>query len=225
MKLSKSTLVVLKNFASINDGIVFRSGNLLRTCDAQKQVLAEATIEETIPSEFGIHDLNKFLSVLSLYGESAEIELGENNKSAYLISARQRTDYRLCDASMVKNAPEKSITMPSVDVSFTLSPEDLDSTLKYSSVLGTPHISISSDGSKVYMSVIDSKNTSAHTSQLELCNGTGKKYNMLFKTENLKMLPGEYDVSISFKGIANFKNKTSPIQYWVATELGSSGEA
>jgi hypothetical protein len=225
MKLSKSTLVVLKNFASINDGIVFRSGNILRTCDAQKQVLAEATIDETIPSEFGIHDLNKFLSVLSLYGDNADIELAENNKSAYLITSRRKTHYRLCDASMVKNAPEKSISMPSVDVSFTLSQEDLESTLKSSSVLGTPHIAINSDGSKVYVSVLDSKDNATHTSQLELCDGTGKKYNMLFKTENLKMIPGEYEVSISFKGIANFKNKTSPIQYWVATELGSSGEA
>lgn len=225
MKLSKDTLTVLKNFASINDGIVFRSGNVIRTCDASKQILAESTISETIPSDFAIFDLNRFLSVLSIHDENTEIELGDNNKSAYLVSSRKKTDYRLCDLTMVKNAPEKSITMPSIDVSFVLSEDDLTETLRSAAVLGAPHIAVKSDGQKIYMAQLDNKNTSTHSSQLEVAAGNGKKYTMLFKTENLRMIPGQYEVSISFKGIANFKHKQKQIQYWVATEIGSSSEA
>lgn len=225
MKLSKETIGVLKNFATINDGLVFRTGNIIRTCDPQKQILAETTIAENIPSDFAIYDLNRFLSVVSLHDENTEIELGDNNKSAYLMSGRKKTNYRLCDTTMIKNAPEKAINMPSIDVSFTLLSTDLDSILRSASVLGSPHVSVTSDGTKIFVAQLDSKNTSAHSSQIEIADGNGKKYDLIFKTENLRMVPGNYEVEISFKGIAHFKNKDKPIQYWVATEIGSTGEA
>jgi len=224
MKLSKETLSVLKNFASINDGIVFRSGNILRTCDTQKQIMAETKISETIPSNFAIYDLNRFLSVLSLHDENTEIELDENNKAANLKSGRKRTSYRLCAIEMIKNAPEKTIAMPSVDVSFLLTTSDLDQILKSAAVLGSPHIAVRSDGTKICVAQLDSKNSSAHSSELEVADGDGKKYNMLFKTENLRMIPGSYNVSISFRGIASFKHTEKSIQYWVATEIGSTNE-
>jgi hypothetical protein len=125
---------------------------------------------------------------------------------------------------MIKNAPDKTISMPSVDVSFTLSSDDLDTVLKSASVLGSPHIAIKSDGTKIVVAQLDSKNSSAHSSEIEIADGDGKKYNMLFKTENLRMIPGSYQVSISFRGIASFKHTEKDIQYWVATDIGSTNE-
>jgi len=226
MKLSKETQELLKNFASINDGIVFRSGNVLRTCDASKQVLAETTINETITSDFGIFDLNRFLSAMSLHEGDSELEFDDKAVTMTDTSGRMKNFYRICDVSMVKNAPEKSIVMPTSDVTFTLDQKDFASIQRAASVLGTPHIAIKSDGSKVFLSAIDNKNTSTHTSQIEIgTNDSGKKYTMLFKTENMKMIPGTYEITISFKGLARFKNTAKPLQYWVATEVGSSGEA
>jgi len=227
MKLSKDTLSILKNFANINDGIVFRQGNVLRTCDAQKQVLAETTIGESIPNDFGIFDLNRFLSALDLEGENSTLEFDESTKSVVVSAAsgRSKTVYRICDASNIKNAPEKGVNMPSPDVSFQLSQEDLEHIVKASGRLATPHVAVKSDGSKIFLHALDNKNTSAHTNQLEVGSGNGKRYTMLFKTENLKMIPGTYDVSISFKGIASFKNTAKQIQYWIATEIGSNSEA
>lgn len=227
MKLSKDTLSVLKNFASINDGIMFRQGNVLRTCDANKQVLAETTIPETIPGEFGIFDLNKFLSVLNMAEGDTSLQIDYSTKSLILtdVSGRSKTTYRFCDAANIKNSPDKAINMPAPDVTFKLDQVDLEFILRAASTLGTPHIAIKSDGAKIVLSALDTKNTSTHTNQLELSDGNGKRYSMLFKTENMKMIPGTYDVAISFKGIASFKNTTKPIQYWVATEIGSAGEA
>ena len=226
MKLSKDTLSVLKNFASINDGIMFRKGSVLRTCDAQKQVLAETTITETIDEDFGIYDLNKFLAALSLHPDDSQLHLDMATSSAIIndSSGRKTSNYRICDAGMIKNATDKSVKMPDVEVKFTLTQEDLEFSLRASSVLGTPHIAIKSDGNKIFLSAFDDKNTSTHSNQLEVADGNGKKYKMLFKTENMKMIPGSYEVSISFKGIAHFKNTTKPLQYWVATELGSTNE-
>lgn len=227
MKLSKDTLSVLKNFASINDGLMFRQGNVLRTCDANKQVLAETTIPETIPGEFGIFDLNKFLSVLNLNEGDTSLQIDSSTKSLILtdVTGRSKTTYRFCDATNIKNSPDKAINMPAPDVTFQLNQSDLEFILRAASTLGTPHIAIKSDGTKISLSALDTKNTSTHTNQLELGDGNGKRYSMLFKTENMKMIPGTYDVAISFKGIASFKNTSKPIQYWVATEIGSAGEA
>jgi hypothetical protein len=226
MKLSKDTLTVLKNFATINDGIMFRKGSVLRTCDASKQVLAETTISETIDEDFGIYDLNKFLAALSLHQDDSHLRLDMATSTAIIndSTGRKKSNYRICESNMIKNASDKSVKMPEPEVKFTLSQEDLEYSLRASSILGTPHIAIKSDGSKVCISALDDKNTSTHSNELEVCDGNGKKYKMLFKTENMKMIPGSYEVSISFKGIAHFKNTTKPLQYWVATELGSTSE-
>jgi hypothetical protein len=227
MKLSKDTLSILKNFANINDGLMFRQGNVLRTCDAQKQILAETTIRETVPNDFGVYDLNRFLSALDLEGENSTLEFDASTKSVVVSAAsgRSKTFYRICDATNIKNAPDKAVNMPTPDVTFQLTQEDLEHIVKASGRLATPHVAIKSDGSKIFLHALDNKNTSTHTNELEIGNGNGKRYAMLFKTENLKMIPGTYDVSISFKGIASFKNTTKQIQYWIATEIGSSSEA
>ena len=224
MKLSKDTLSVLKNFASINDGIMFRKGNVLRTCDAQKQVLAETTITETIDEDFGIYDLNRFLAVLSLHEDNSQLQIDSTTKSVFITTGRSKSTYRFCDSTMIKNASDKSVKMPDAEVTFTLKQADLEFILRSSSVLGTPHIAVISDGSKVTVSALDDKNTATHSNELEIDSGNGKKYKMLFKTENMKMIPDDYEVSISFKGIAHFKNTTKPLQYWVTTELGSTSE-
>lgn len=226
MKLSKDTLTVLKNFASINDGIMFRKGSVLRTCDASKQVLAETTISETIDEDFGIYDLNKFLAVLGLHQDNSQLQIDTSTKSAIIndTSGRSKITYRICDATMIKNASDKSVKMPEPEVTFTISQADLEFIMRSAATLVTPHIAVTSDGSKIYVSALDDKNTSTHSNQLEVGVGNGKKYKMLFKTENMKMIPGSYEISISFKGIAHFKNTTKPLQYWVATELGSTSE-
>jgi hypothetical protein len=226
MKLSKDTLTVLKNFASINDGIMFRKGSVLRTCDASKQVLAETTIAETIDEDFGIYDLNKFLAVLGLHQDNSQLQIDTATKSAIIndTSGRSKITYRICDATMIKNASDKSVKMPDPEVTFAISQADLEFIMRSASTLATPHITVTSDGSKIFVSALDDKNTSTHSNQLDVGAGNGKKYKMLFKTENLKMIPGSYEISISFKGIAHFKNLTKPLQYWVATELGSTSE-
>ena len=224
MKLSNETLSVLKNFGNINQGIQFKKGKVLKTVSSHKNILAEVTINEDVPSDFAIYDLNRFLSVLSLHDESTEIELDENNKAANLKSGRKKTSYKLCAIEMIKNSPDKTIVMPSVDVSFTLSSDDLDAVMKSAAVLGSPHIAVKSDGAKIVVAQLDNKDSSSHSSELEIAEGDGKKYNMVFKTEHLRMIPGSYTVSISFRGIASFKHTEKSIQYWIATEAGSTKE-
>ena len=125
---------------------------------------------------------------------------------------------------MIVVPPEKNIVMPDPEIRFTLNAEDFDWVLRAAAVLSSPHIAIESDGEKVFVSTIDLQNDSAHTDSIEIADGNGDKYRMIFKTENLKMISGTYEVSLSSKGISHFKNKNKNLQYWITTEAGSKFE-
>ena len=215
MKLSNETLTVLKNFSGINQGIQFKKGNKLTTVSAGKTVLAQANLKDEFPQDFCVYDLNQFLSVHSLFKDS-EIEFDGSN--ILIGSGRKHTKYRMTAKEMIVVPPEKEITLPSVDCSFTLTSEDYDSVMKSASVLSSPHVAISSNGEKIEIQTFDAQDNSAHTFSMEVGDGNGKDYTIVFKTENIKMIPGTYDVSISFKGIGHFKNTKEDIQYWIAFE-------
>jgi hypothetical protein len=226
MKLSNETLSVLKNFGAINQGIMFKKGNTLRTISSLKSILAEVSIKESIPSEFGVYDLNNFLSVVSLHKDDPSFEFDEKHVVIVGNKGRSKIKYRFCEPTMITLPPEKQVTMPDPEISFEFSSEDFDWIMKAASVLSSPQVAVESDGKIVSVITLDLQNDSAHTESLTLdVSGTGSKYRMIFKTENVsKILPGSYEVKISSKGIAHFKNKNIPLQYWISTEAGSKFE-
>lgn len=215
MKLSNETLTVLKNFSSINQGIQFKQGTKLTTVSAGKTVLAQANLKDVFPQDFCVYDLNQFLSVHSLHKDS---DLSFDDSNVIFKSGRSSTKYRKTAKEMIVTPPEKEITLPSVDVSFTLSEEDYNNIMKVASVLSSPHIAVESDGDAVQLVAFDAQDNSAHTNSIQVGEGNGKKYKIVFKTENIKMIPGSYAVEISFKGIGHFKNTKDDIQYWIAFE-------
>ncbi len=223
MQLSNDTINVLKNFGAINQGILFKKGKVLKTMSSGKNILAEVTIKEDIPTEFGIYDLNKFLSVVSLHKDNPTFEFGDKEVKIVGNKGRSKMKYRFCEPTMIVTPPEKQLAMPNPEVSFSLSAEDFDWIMKAAGVLGSPQIAVESDGSKVTVTAFDSSDSSAHTDALEVSAGNGDKFRFIFKTEHLsRLLAGGYDVQISSKGISNFKHKTVELQYWISTETGST---
>jgi hypothetical protein len=223
MKLSNETLSVLKNFGAINQGIMFKKGKTLKTVSSHKNILAEVNISEEIPADFGVYDLNNFLSVVSLHKEDPSFEFDPHHVIICGNKGRSKIKYRFCDPTMIVLPPEKQLTMPEADISFELASEDFEWIMRAANVLSSPHIAVDSDGAKIILVTLDLQNDSAHTESLEMGdNTTGSKYRMIFRTENLsKILPGAYEVKISSKGISHFKNKNLPLQYWISTEMGS----
>lgn len=222
MKLSNETISVLKNFASINQGILFKPGKTIRTISAHKNILAEAVVTEEIPKEFGVYDLNNFLSVLSLHKDDPSIDFDESNVLISGLQGRSKIKYRFCASNLIVSAPDKNLELSNPEIQFELSDQDFDWILRTANVLSSPHIAVESDGEKIFVSAFDAQNDSAHTDSLEVSKGNKDKYKMLFKTENMKMISGAYAVTISSKGIAHFKHKAMNVQYWIATEAGSS---
>lgn len=220
MKLSNQTLSILKNFSTINKGLQFKTGNKLATVSSGKTVLANAILHDEFPVDFCVYDLNQFLSVHSLFKDSVELEFDESN--IIFKSGRSKIKYRMTAPEMIILPPDKEITLPSVDCSFTLTSEDYEWVMKTCSVLSSPHIGIKSDGEKIEIITFDANDDSSHTNYIEVGASDGNAYTVVFKVENIKMIPGTYDVNISFKGIGHFKNTVEDVQYWIAYESKES---
>ena len=222
MKLSKHTLSMLKNFSDINMSIEIKKGNILRTVSVQKNILAQAELEEEFPQDFAIYELNRFLGAVSLFDDP---EFQFNGKSANIGTNTHSVDYVYCDPSMIVTPPENNITFPEPEVKFTLSQDALSQIMKASNVLGTPEIAIEGGphpNDVIRLKALDVSNDSTDTFKVVLEEKSGDKFRFVFKTENMKMIPGNYDVEISSKGISHFTLQGQKLEYWIATESTSS---
>jgi hypothetical protein len=222
MKLANDTLSVLKNFSTINGNLEFKAGKEIKTISSTKTVMAKATLTDEFPQDFCVYDLNQFLSVYSLQKDS---DIDFDDKNVIFKSGRSKIKYRKAERNSIVTAPDKELVLPSVEVTFTLSESDLADLLKSASVLQTQHIIVESDGEKVYVTtctILSNGQRSENLNSIEVGDGNGNKYEAVFLTENFKMIPGSYDIEISSKGMASFKNTKQPIQYWIAIEAKHS---
>ena len=214
MKIDKTTFDTLKNFASINNGLVVKKGTTISTRNVGKTVVAKAVLKEAFEEDFALYDLNRFLGTLSLFpmGE-VDILLGE--KSLKIVSKHQSVVYTYCDPEFLLPPMEKEIKMSS-DVDFSLRAGDLQALFKASSVMKLPNLAFTGDGSAIFVQGLDSKNPTGDVFSLEV-GETSKKFRFVFKTENFKMSNGvDYRVDVASKGVAKF---TGPdIVYWIAVE-------
>jgi len=222
MQISEDTLSILKNFTTINTSLTFKKGNVLRTINTGRNVVAEATIDTEIPLEFSIYELNQLISVMSLHKSAPIVDIEDGGKNVIIRGARSKITYRCCDSEMVKNPPEKSITLPSEDMSFLLTQEDYAWIMKSSAVLNSPNIFVAGKDGKLVLGAYDLNDDASHTDSIEVGDYTGDPAIAVFKSENWKMMAGTYKVSISTKGIALFEHSTLKLKYWVALESKKS---
>ena len=220
MRLSEKTTKILQNFTSINQSLHFKEGNTLRTMSVMKNVLAEAQIEEYIPREFAIYDLPQFLNTLSLTA-TPSIDVSSNQSHATIKgNTNHQTKFFFCDPSVIVAPPEKKMELPSIDVEFKLSEQDLKSLLKASSVMQLPDLSVVGNGNSVEVIVSDRKNDTSNVYSLTVGN-TEHTFSFNFKIENIKTLIGGYTVQISKKNLAKFYSSAYKLTYFIALEPDS----
>ena len=222
MKLSEHTISVLKNFASINQNLVIREGSELQTMSAMKNIVARSGVEENFPKEMAIYDLNEFLAALSLFS-SPVLEFDEQ-----YVTIKEESNptnslkYFYSDPSVVQS-PSKTITMPSEDITFELTSGDLSKMKRASAVIGAPDMVLERNDTMISkLRAKDKKNDTANDYSLKIdTNGQGQ-FKFFFKVENLKLMDGSYDVTVSSKNISHFKNRSSQVEYWIALEPEST---
>ena len=219
MKLSESTLSLLKNFSTINQSILFKQGNRLRTISVMKNILAEATIGENLPKDFGIYDLNQFLNGLALHN-SPELDF-EDDSYVIIKEGRSRSKYFFADPNVIITPPEKSIDLPSEDVTFQLSTDQLDKLLKAAAIYQSPDLSVIGENGVDKILIRDKRNETSNTFA-ETVVESESTFSLNFKVENMKILPGTYDVVVSQKLLSRFTNKNHDLTYFIALEPDST---
>lgn len=219
MRISQKTLTILKNFSSINQSLIFKQGNTLKTISVLKNILAEAVLEDEFPKDFAVYDLNQFLNGLSLYKEP-ELDF-ENDEHVVIKEGRSRTRYFFSEPSIIVSPPDKKISLPSEDVKFELNSLTLERMIKASSVYQLPDFCVIGEEGQINLVVRDKKNDTSNDFSL-VVGETESEFCFNFKVENIKILPGSYDVTISKKFLSKFESKDYTISYWIALEPDST---
>jgi len=224
MKLSEHTVEVLKNFATINQNLVIKEGSTLTTMSAMKNIVAKADVEESFDKEVAIYDLNEFLASISLFTSpilefnDGFVTIKEEN------NPKNSLKYFYSDPSVV-TSPNKTITMPSKEVSFKLNGENLNKLKRAAGVIQAPDLVLEKNNTDVFLTVKDKKNDTANTFSIDVDTvADGSDFKFFFKVENLKLMDGDYDVDISSKNISHLASSNKDVEYWVALEPESSYE-
>lgn len=214
--LDPFTIKVLSNFATINNGLVIKAGSEIRTMTEGKTVLAEAIVPDTFPSDFAIYDVRQLLSFMASMFDNPTLEFSDNHLK--ISSGSDVTKIFYCNPDLVAS-PSKRITMPSEDIVFQLSEDTLHRIQKASSILSVDDLQFSStESNTVDITVLDKTNPATNTWTSSTNGNFDTSFNVFLKIENLKMLEGDYQVSISSKGITCFKNMRSDVKYFIAVE-------
>ena len=219
MKLSDSTLNILKNFAGINNSILVKQGTQLRTMSVAKNILAEAEIPEEFPRQFGIYDLNQFLNGLSLH-QDPEMDFKEESHLV-IREGKRKVKYFYADPQVIISPPDKKINLPSEDVHFQLDSGALEKLLKAAAVYQLPDLCVVGESGVVKIVVTDKKNDTSNSYSVDV-GATDKEFTFYFKVENIKIIPGAYDVVVSSKLLSEFTNSTYNLKYYIALEPDST---
>ena len=223
MKLNQNTIETLTNFAGINTNILIKQGNELSTISTMRNIFAKAKITDQFTKEFGIYDLNQFLSAVS---SATKPGLSFKDKHLEIFEEgfpKNKDDFFYSDSSVLTKLPKEDPKMPEADVTFSLTESNYKKLLKKALIYQVPDLAlIGTKGGDVVLKVYDKKNDTSNSSTIVVGENATADYTFYFKVENMKMLDGDYDVSVSSKKISHFKHKTKPVEYWIALESDST---
>lgn len=222
MELNENTIEVLKNFSGINQNLLVQQGNNIKTISEARNVVASATVGEEFPSKFGIYDLNEFIGVLGLM-DTPSLKFDEEFVTVGDSTGRSKIKYFFSPEETL-TSPTKDINMPDGDVKFTFDNDTMNKIKRAASTLGHSEMTISGKDGSLVLSVVDNANSTSNTYSIEVGgefpeNGV---FNFVINISNLKLLPGDYEVSISSKLISEFKHTEMNVRYWIALEKSST---
>jgi len=215
MKLSENTLSVLKNFATINSGVVLKSGQTQKTISPEKSILVEAKLDDNIPSEFGIYDLNQFLGNVTTLKNP---ELTFNSNSVTMDDGELSLNYFSCSTNLIISPPDKELVLKNVDCKFALSNSVLQKLLKIAQMNNLPNLTVIGKNAELRLKIHEKANDTSNEGSVKIGEYAGEDFSATFKTENLKLLPDDYNVELQNGAFAMFVNVAGNLKYFIALE-------
>lgn len=222
MELNETTVDILKNFSGINQNLLVQEGNNIKTISEARNVVATAVVAEEFPNKFGIYDLNEFIGVLGLM-DKPHLKFDDEFVAVSDSSGRSKIKYFFSPEETL-TSPTKDINMPDADVKFTFDADTISKIKRAASTLGHTEMSISGKDGSLVLSVLDNANSTSNVYSIETAGEfpNDSVFNFVINIGNLKMIPGDYEVSISSKLISEFKHKEMNVRYWIALEKSST---
>lgn len=215
MNLSEHTLSVLKNFASINSGVVLKPGKVQKTISAEKSILVEAKLEDDIPSEFGIYDLNQFLGILTTL-KNPEVTFGENTVN--LNDGELSVTYRGCSSNLIITPPNKELKLENITTKFSLSNATAQKLIKVATMINLPNLSVIGKDGSLLLKIHEKANDTSNDGIQKIGDYAGKDFIATFNKDNLKLLPDDYEVEVQVGAFAKFVNVKGNLTYFIALE-------
>lgn len=213
MQISNETIHILKNFASINNNILIREGDVVSTITNAKNIFARAQVSESFPKEVAIYDLSSLLALLTIK-ENQEVDFGE--KAITISKDSGKFEYFYSSPEVVKGAPNQTIEVDNF-YTFKLTAEDVAMLNKAAAITSAPSMSVSCKNQTVTMTISDRKNQSANNFKKVI--GTGfEDFDVFMAVENFKVIPDAYQVTVSKKKFLHFKHETKNLEYWIACD-------
>jgi hypothetical protein len=119
--------------------------------------------------------------------------------------------------------PDKEVNLPSKDVCFQLEHSQLDKLLKAAAVYKLQDLAVVGAAGVISLVVRDKNNDTSNEYSI-IVGETDKEFTFNFKVENIKIIPGSYDVVISKVLHAEFTNTKYNMRYFIALEPDSTFE-
>lgn len=219
MKISSETIEILKNFSTINQSLLIKPGKTQKTVRSpQRNIFAQAELKDEFPIECAIYELPKFLSAISLF-EKADLDFKENFVE---ISGEgyHKVKYFYAAASLLGTPiPDKGLEFDETIDSFSLSQNDLLKLNKASAIMGIPDFVVEKSGKKRSIKVCNLKNKSSNTFTISQDSTKGEDYTIVLNSENLKIIPGDYEITVGRIKTINIVQFTSNnVTYFIAAE-------
>jgi hypothetical protein len=211
LTIGKTTLSILKNFSSVNSNLLIRPGNKIGTISPGKNMMAETTVEEEFPVEFGIWDLNKFLGIVSLF-DNPSFDFQE--KFVEVEEAGSKVKFFYSEPKLL-TVPTRSVKMPDILTTFIIGQDTFAEMLKASSVLQLPQISFVGDGHYITAKLHDRDDSTSNTYTVDI-GVSDEEFEATMDMEHLRLLSGDYEISISKGPVAQFRNMAIDLKYWIA---------
>ena len=223
MQLKDETIQVLKNFALINPNMVIREGSEIKTVAEAKNVYAAATVQDSFPVEFGIYDLNEFLSVMSIM-DNPDLVFSDKWVTINSGSGRSKIKYYFTDPDML-TSPTRLVKLPSeYEIEFRLDSTTLGRIKTAASTLGHNELVITPDNGSLRLTVADTENVTSNTFSIDVPGkyDQSDSFELILNITNIKKLVvGDYNVQLSSKLVSRFESTSPAIEYMVALEKNS----
>ncbi len=227
MKLTNGTHEVLASFATVNPSLLIPEGNIVRTIDAGQTMVGRATLANNFETQMAIYDLPNFIQVVKLF-KDADISL---NDDFAIISAPDagKVKYIFAHPNVI-NSPTEDVKFPESDITFLLTSSMLDRISKAANTMVLNHLVISPDdegGINLRVANHDNPTSNDYNVKVSADLKTDDDFQAVFHFERLqKLIPMDYQVSISRKLISEFKGiKTAGHDYEVSYHVALAAES